>query len=109
MARHTLKRQILLLTTTVMVLVSALVFLFAYQQYRQYSRASQASSAEYNLRIIGTVAGSGFRSVRELCRWAQFDSDVDAWLADPEDTALLLGAHEALFSEFIRNPASAYI
>lgn len=109
MVRHTLKRQILLLTTTVMVLVSTLVFLFAYQQYLQYSRASQASSAEYNLRIIGTVAEGELRSVRELCRWAQFDSDVDAWLANPEDTGLLLGAHEALVTEFIRNPASAYI
>lgn len=109
MGRHTLKRQILVLTSSVMVMVSTLVFLFAYQQYRQYSEASQKSGEEFNLRIIATAADGELQSIRNLCHWVQYDTTMDQWLAKPQDDQLLLKAHDLLATEFIRNPASAYL
>ncbi len=109
MVRRTLKRQIVILTGMVMVMVSALVFLLAYWQYRSYSDASQKAGAEYNLSIIATLVDGELRSVRELSRWIQYDSTIDAWLAKPDDTIRLLEAHEVLVNEFIRNPSSRYI
>ncbi|MCH3920055.1 MAG: hypothetical protein LKE39_06225 [Sphaerochaeta sp.] len=76
MVRHTLKRQLVMITTLVMALVALSVGLFVAITYKRNALESRANSAQYNLQLVSALTGSDLRDITEARRRVRQNSVI---------------------------------
>ncbi|MFA6775618.1 MAG: sensor histidine kinase [Sphaerochaetaceae bacterium] len=103
MARHTLKRQILFISTIVMALVALCVGFLVGYSYKRYAFEGRIASTQFNLQLVSALTASDMRNITEARRRIRQDSAIAAWLEKPEDSMTMLDAFDALTGIFAEN------
>lgn len=103
MARHTLKRQILFISTIVMALVALCVGFLVGFSYKRYAFKGRIASTQFNLQLVSALTASDMRNITEARRRIRQDSAIAAWLEKPEDSMTMLDAFDALTDIFAEN------
>lgn len=103
MARHTLKRQILFISTIVMALVALCVGFLVGFSYKRYAFKGRIASTQFNLQLVSALTASDMRNITEARRRIRQDSAIAAWLEKPEDSMTMLDAFDALTGIFAEN------
>jgi len=106
MARSTLKRQILLITTTVMAAVALFVGVFVGITYQKYSLQSHSDSTQFNLQLISALTESDIHNIAEARRRVRQNAAVNAWLQEPDDSMAMLNAFTELTNIHAQNRSS---
>jgi two-component system sensor histidine kinase YesM len=96
MVRHTLKRQLVMITTLVMALVALSVGLFVAITYKRYALEGRANSAQYNLQLVSALTGSDLRDITEARRRVRQNSVITTWLEKPGDALKMLASYDEL-------------
>ncbi|MFA7168026.1 MAG: sensor histidine kinase [Sphaerochaetaceae bacterium] len=103
MARHTLKRQILFISTIVMALVALCVGFLVGFSYKRYAFKGRIASTQFNLQLVSALTASDMRNITEARRRIRQDSAIAAWLEKPEDSMTMLDAFDTLTGIFAEN------